>query len=144
MSSDRVRPRVSCCSRTVRNNPSRPFGSKNWMGARLRGPHPPPLPRERTKSRNSYTKISGVFIVDTTEKHALRFSSFLLSSSMCVQPLRLHMFPDNSNTPERPPPSRTSNPSKALPAYKTENSSEHPLQQSNDAFSNVLMGLAHC
>lgn len=54
ISSERVRPRVSCASRMVRSSPGRPFMSRYWMGARRRGPHPPPLPRLRTRSRSSF------------------------------------------------------------------------------------------
>ena len=73
MSSERVSPRVSCCSRTVRSSPGRARMSRYWMGARRRGPHPPPRPRERTRSRSSR-----------------RSSRRLRMRSISVQPLRFH------------------------------------------------------
>ena len=61
----------------------RPEGVENdnicwatWTGARRRGPQPPPLPNERTRSRSSF-----------------RSSSLSRRVSMAAQPLRRHMFP---------------------------------------------------
>ena len=52
------------------------FMSRYWMGARRRGPQPPPRPRDLTRSRSSF-----------------RSSSLERILSMAAQPLRFHRFP---------------------------------------------------
>jgi hypothetical protein len=52
------------------------FISRYWMGALRRGPQPPPLPRDLTRSRSSF-----------------RSSSFDRILSMAVHPLRFQRFP---------------------------------------------------
>jgi len=69
---------MHACTNTYPRPPCRPPMSKCCTGARRSGPHPPPRPSDRTRSRSSF-----------------RSSSFARSSSSWFQAARFQMEPCN-------------------------------------------------